>query len=214
MIKIYTTTFPTPHSWGLIRDIRLRWALEEVGQPYEVEFVDRFDPAYRSKQPFGQVPAIEFDGFQMFDTSAIILYIADRYGVLLPENREAKARAIMWVMAAATTMETTIDNLCRIDLFSPAPELERPIRPFNEAFVKTRLADLAAVLGGRDYLEEDGFTAGDLVMCSTLYLLRHTGLVAQEQPKLAAYIERCHARPAYQRALADHMKAFEGMKAG
>lgn len=213
MIKIYTTTFPTPHSWGLIRDIRVRWALEEVGQPYEVEFVDRFDPAFRSKQPFGQVPAIDMDGFEMFDTSAIILYIAEKYGVLLPSNPEAKARAVMWVMAACTTMEITIDNLCRIDLFSPAPELERPMRPINEGFVKTRLAELAAVLGDKDYLEKDGFTAGDLVMCSTLHLLRHSGLVAKEQPRLAAYIDRCHDRPAYKRALADHMRAFEGMKA-
>ena len=212
MIKIYTTTFPTPHSWGLIRDIRVRWALEEVGQPYEVEFVDRFDPAFRSKQPFGQVPTIDMDGFEMFDTSAIILYIAEKYGVLLPKNPEAKARAVMWAMAASTTMEITIDNLCRIDLFSPAPELERPMRPFNEGFVKTRLAELAAALGDKEYLEKDGFTAGDLIMCSALYLLRHTGLVEQEQPKLAAYIERCHNRPAYKRALADHMKAFEGMQ--
>lgn len=213
MIKIYTTTFPTPHSWGLIRDIRVRWALEEVGQPYDVEFVDRFEPSFRSKQPFGQVPAIDIDGFEMFDTSAIILYIAEKYGVLLPKNPEAKARAVMWVLVAASTMEITIDNLCRIDLFSPAPELERPMRPFNEGFVKTRLAELAAVLGDKAYLEGEEFTAGDLVMCSALYLLRHTGLVQQEQPKLAEYIERCHSRPAYQRALKDHMKAFEGMKA-
>ncbi len=212
MIKIYTTTFPTPHSWGLIRDIRLRWALEEAGQAYEVEFVDRFDPTFRLKQPFGQVPAIDVDGFGMFDTSAIILYIAEKYGALLPKSPEARARAIMWVMAASTTMEITIDNLCRIDLFSPAPELEKPMRPINEEFVKTRLADLAAALGEKDFLEADGFTAGDLVMCSTLHLLRHTGLVASEQPKLAAYIERCHDRPAYKRALADHMKAFEGMR--
>jgi glutathione S-transferase len=209
VIKIFTTTFPTPHSWGLIRDIRIRWALEEVGQDYEVEYVDRFSPEYRSKQPFGQVPAVEIDGLSLFETAAIILHIGDLYEGLLPRDKEARARAVMWVIAGASTMEPTIDNLCRIDLFSPAPELERPMRPINEMAVKRRLSELATALGDRDYLEDD-FTAGDLAMSSALNLLRHTSLVSAE-PTLSAYLARCHARPAYQRALADHMEVFQKM---
>jgi glutathione S-transferase len=209
MITIYTGDFHGAHAHGLVRDIRLRWALEEAGIPYQVKLIGREDlatPAYRRLQPFGQIPAIEDDGLVLFETSAIVLHIGERSDVLLPSDPAGNARARTWVLAAVASVEPFISNLCRIDLFPSNPTVDILLRPTAEEFVKRRLSALAAWLGERDYLE-NRFTAGDLVMASVLKLLRHTDLVAQE-PNLRKYLDRCEARPAFQRAIQEHMAVY------
>jgi glutathione S-transferase len=194
---------------GLVRDLRVRWALEEAGLPYRARLIDRDVQAsaeYRACQPFGQVPIYEEDGLVLFESGAILLHIGARSETLLPADAAARARAVAWVLAALNSIEVKIQPLVELDLFAAGEEWAKLRRPVAEATVKRRLADLAVWLGDRDYLE-DRFTAGDLMMTAVLRILRHTDLV-KDMPKLAAYQARCEARPAFQRALADHMADF------
>jgi glutathione S-transferase len=206
LITIYTEAFPGQHSCGLIRDIRIRWALEEAELPYRVEYIDHTDPSYRVRQPFGQVPAVDYSGLPLFDSSAIILRVADGCEALLPRDEAERGRALAWGMSAITTIEYPILNLCRIDLFPAKPELEIQLRPFNEQLVTKKLDDLSTALGEQEYLE-GRFTVGDLLMASALVFLRHTDLV-EAHPRLGPYLRRCHSRPAYLKAMEAHMAAF------
>src|SRR5262249_45288324 len=146
-----------PFAKGLVRDLRLRWALEEAGLPYRVKLIEREDqssPEYRACQPFGQVPIFEEDGFVLFESGAIVLHIGARSETLLPADPAARARATTWVFAAVNSMEPRIEPLAGIDLFHADRQWAKERRPEVEATVKQRLADLAAWLGDRDYLEE------------------------------------------------------------
>jgi glutathione S-transferase len=195
---------------GIVRDLRLRWALEEAGLPYRARLIDANDqasPEYRACQPFGQVPIFEEDGFVLFESGSILLHIGTRSEVLLPADQAAKARAATWLFAALNTIEPVVQPLAGIDLFWASQEWAKLRRPDAERVVKRRLAELAAWLGDRDYLERS-FTVGDLAMTTVLRVLRHTDLVEAE-PKLKAYQARCEARPAFERALRDHLAAFE-----
>jgi glutathione S-transferase len=199
-----------PFAQGLVRDLRVRWALEEAGIPYAVRLIgpeDQDSAAYRELQPFGQVPAIEEDGLKLFESGAIVLHIGERSEVLLPRDPGERARATAWLIAARNSVETRVQQLAGIDIFHADQDWAKARRPDVEAFVKRRLSVLAERLADRDYLE-DRFTAGDLMMVTVLRLLRHTDLVAAE-PRLAAYQTRCEARPAFQRALAAQMAVFE-----
>jgi glutathione S-transferase len=211
MITVTAFRSVPPFVQGLVRDLRVRWALEEAGLRYEVRLLadgEKDGADYRAWQPFGQVPAYEENGLKLFESGAIVLRIAERSETLLPGDPAARARAVEWLFAAINTIEPPVQNLAGIDLFYAGQEWAKLRRPEAEAAVRKRLAELAAALGDRANLDGARFTVGDLMMATVLRILRHTDLVA-EQPALAAWLGRCEARPAFQRALAGQMAAFE-----
>lgn len=209
MITVFALKSAPPFARGLVRDLRVRWALEEAGLPYEAKLIERGEQAtdaYRALQPFGQVPVFQEDGLTLFETGAIVLHIGERSEVLLPKDSAGRARATMWLLAALNSIEVCTQRLFELDIFFAGQDWVKAHRPHVEARTKQRLAELAKALGDKDYL--DGrFTAGDLMMTTVLRLLRNTDLLAGE-PKLVAYQARCEARPAFQRALRDQMATF------
>lgn len=209
MKKITVSTIPNAPAFahGLVRDLRVRWALEEAGLGYDVEPVtDRASAAYRAKQPFGMVPAFEADGLEMFESGAIVHVIGEESEALMPTDRAGRAATLTWSFAALNTLEPPIWELFLLDI-AHKDEAWAPLRrPGAVETVRTRLAALAAALGGRDYLT-GRFSVADILMATTLRFLRHTELVA-EQPVLAAYLKRCEARPALQKALADQLAEY------
>jgi glutathione S-transferase len=208
-IRITAFKWVPPFAQGLVRDLRLRWALEEAALPYEERLLgpgEQNSPEYRALQPFGQVPVYEEDGLVLFESGAIVLHIGERSAALLPVDPARRARARTWVLAALNSIEPHVQSLTAIDLFFPNEEWARLRRPSAEKMLQTRLDQLAAALGGREYLDGE-FTAGDLVMTTVLRFLRHTDLV-KNMPVLAAYQARCEARPAFQRALAAQLAHF------
>ena len=210
MITITAFKWVPPFAQGLVRDLRVRWALEEAGIPYRQRLIgpdDQASAGSRALQPFGQVPALEEDGFSLFESGAIVLHVGARSETLLPAHATARARATTWVFAAINSIEPAVQQLAEIDLFNADKAWAKARRPDVEKRVQRRLNELSASLGDRDYLE-GRFTAGDLMMTTVLRNLRHTDLVAAE-PKLAAYQARCEARPAFGRALQAQMAAFE-----
>ena len=188
---------------GLARDTRVRWALEEVGQPYEVRLVSfraMKEPAHLALQPFGQIPTYEEGDLALFETGAIILHIAERYPGLLPDNADARARAIAWMFAAVNTVEPPILELpIAMFLEGDKPWTEERL-PLIKDRIRSRLSRLSARLGDGDWLD-GAFTAGDLMMVHVLQRLKPSALL-DEFPNLAAYVSRAEARPAYQRAFA------------
>jgi glutathione S-transferase len=209
MIRFSTFRWVPPFAQGLVRELRVRWALEEVGLPYEQRIIGREDQRtaeYRRLQPFGQVPAFEEDGLVMFESGAIVMHLAERSETLMPTDKVGRERTKSWMFAALNSLEPRIVELANIDLFNKDEEWAKQRRPGAEAAAVKRLTDLSNWLDGRDYLE-GRFTAGDLLMTSVLRILRHTDIVAR-MPVLDAYKKRCEARPAFQKALADHMALF------
>lgn len=208
-IRVSAFRWVPPFAQGVARDFRVRWALEEAGLPYEESLLGREDLAtesYRALQPFGQVPAIEDDGFALFESGAIVLYIAQQSEALMPSDPKGRARVTCWAFAALNSIEPRVQSLTEIDLFHADAEWAKLRRPALEEAVKARLTMLAARFNGRDYLE-DRFTAADILMTTVLRFLRHTDLLAQIPP-LEAYRLRCEARPAFQKAMARHMEPF------
>lgn len=195
---------------GLVRDLRVRWALEEAGLPYQERLLgmgEHKQDAFRRLQPFGQVPVYEEDGLALFESGAIVLHIARQSEALMPDDAARRARVETWVFAALNTIEVPIHGLVEIDLFNADQEWARLRRPDALEQVRLRLDELAAALRGRDYLE-GRFTAADLMMTTVLRILRHTDLVSAH-PVLAPYVARCEARPAFQKALAGQLAPFE-----
>jgi glutathione S-transferase len=186
---------------GLARDTRVRWALEEVGQAYEVRLVS-FDamkrPAHRALHPFGQIPTYEEGGLALFETGAIVFHIAEHHAGLLPQDAKARARAITWMFAALNTVEPPILELATARLLESDKPWSKERLPLVEDRVRNRLDALSARLGDADWLD-GAFSAGDLLMVSVLLRLRASGIL-DEFPSLAAYVARGEARPAYQRA--------------
>ncbi len=210
MIEVSAFKWVPPFARGLVRDLRVRWALEEAGLPYRarlIDFDDRETAAYRALQPFGQVPVYRDGELAMFESGAIVLHIAAGAPALMPPDQDGRARATAWLFAALNSIEPPIQNLAELDLFNADQEWARLRRPGLVAFVEQRLRELAASLGDSDYLEAGGFTAGDLMMVTVLRNLRHTELMGQF-PTLAAYQARCEARPAFQKALAAQLGDF------
>lgn len=207
----------TAFSWvpdfarGQVRDLRVRWALEEAGTPYSVR---TFNGAaerpsdYFEEQPFGQVPSYRDDAVRMFESGAIVLHIGETCEALLPADPQQRARATTWLLAALNSVEPMIQQLAIIDLFHADSSWGRERRPEVETLVRTRLGRLSDHLGTREFLEER-FTAGDLIMTTVLRILDHTGLVG-EHANLAGYKRRCEARPAFGRALAAQLADFDG----
>jgi glutathione S-transferase len=210
MIRLYAFRWVPPFAAGLVRDLRVRWALEEAGIPYEQTLIgqgDQESPEYLQLQPFGQVPAIEEDGLTLFESGAILLHIAERSETLLPRDPAAKARAVQWVFAALNSNEPHVQHLAMIDLFYAGEEWAKLRRPGALGMAEKRLDSLVARLGGNGYLDGSAFTAGDLMMTTVLRVLRHTDLV-ERRPALHAYQQRCESRPAFQKALADQLAPF------
>jgi glutathione S-transferase len=186
-----------------VRDLRARWALEEAGLPYRTRLLEQGDQdkaEYRALQPFGQVPIFEEDGLVLFESGAIVLHIGERSDTLLPRDPGARARAVQWLIAALNSIEPFVMNLALIDFFYAAEEWAKLRRPGAEAFVRRRLSALSASLGDKPYLDGERFTAGDLMMTTVLRILKYTDIVSSDE-RLAAYVERCTARPAFNRAL-------------
>jgi glutathione S-transferase len=188
---------------GLARDTRVRWALEEVGQPYEVRLVSfqaMKEPAHLALHPFGQIPTYEEGGLALFETGAIVFHIARRHAGLLPEDADAQARAITWLFAALNTVEPPILELTTARILEGDKPWTRERLPLVIDRVRDRLKPLSARLGDADWLDGD-FSVGDLMMVSVLLRLRASGIL-DEYPNLAAYVARGEARPAYKRAFA------------
>ena len=209
MITVSAFKAVPPFAQGLVRDLRVRWALEEAGLPYKAMLIGREDQSsesYRACQPFGQVPVFREGDLTLFESGAIVLHIGERSDALLPKEEDSRARAVTWLFCALNTMEVVIQQLAELDLFYPDQAWTKGHRPAVEQRVRLRLRELAERLGDRDYLD-GGFTAGDLMMTTVLRILRDTDLVERE-PSLNAYKNRCEARPAFQRALDAQMEAF------
>ena len=196
---------------GLARDMRVRWALEEVGQHYEVRLVsfsELKEPAHLKLHPFGQIPTYEEGDLALFESGAIILHLAERHAGLLPDDANARARAIAWMFAALNTVEPPIVDR------SMATLLERDKTWYQERLVmledrvRVRLGELSSRLGNADWLD-DAFSAGDLLMVTVLRRLNGSGIL-EKYPNLCAYVARGEARPAYQRAFADQLAIFTG----
>lgn len=188
---------------GLARDTRVRWALEEVGQPYEVRLVSfqaMKEPAHLALHPFGQIPTYEEGGLALFESGAIVFHIAQRHAGLLPQDPDARARAIGWMFAALNTVEPPILDLVVVKFVEGDKPWTQERLPLVADRIRTRLRQLSNRLGDAEWLD-GAFSAGDLMMVSVLLRLKPSGML-NEFPTLAAYVARGEARPAYQRAYA------------
>ena len=186
---------------GLARDTRIRWALEEVGQPYDVRLVSfraMKEPAHLTLQPFGQIPTYEEGDLVLFETGAIVLHIAERHAGLLPGDPNPRARAITWMFAAVNSLEPPILELETARLLEANKPWNKERQPLVEDRVRSRMDKLSRRLGDANWLD-GAFSAGDLMMVSVLLRLKSSGIL-DEYPNLAAYVARGEARPAYQRA--------------
>jgi glutathione S-transferase len=210
MITLNAFRMVPPFARGLVRDFRVRWALEEAGIPYQERLIGSEDLAtagYRALQPFGQIPAIEAEGLKLFESGAIVLHIAESSETLMPRDANRRVRTIAWMFPALNTVEPPVQELGRLDHFHAGEAWAAARRPLAIEAAQKRLTALEDWLGGRDYLE-DRFTAGDLLMTTVLRILRHTDIVSG-RPVLKTYQERCETRPAFQKAMADHLRPFE-----
>ena len=209
MITISAFEWVPDFAQGQVRDLRVRWALEEAGLPYESRLLaqgDQNKPEYRALQPFGQVPIFEENGFVLFETGAIVLHIGERTETLLPKDAQARSRATQWLIAALNSIEPFIMQVAAIDLFHKDQEWAKLRRPSAVEFAAWRLKCLADNLGDKPYLDGDRFTAGDLMMATVLRIMPD---LTNKEPRLSAYVERCTARAAFKRALAAQLGDFK-----
>ena len=194
---------------GFVRDLRPRWAFEEVGQPYEVNFIrDAKTPEHRRIQPFGQVPTYKDDEVEMFESGAIVVRIAERAGKLIPADPVGRMKALQWVAAALNTVEPSVLQIAANEVFEADRSWSADRRPMVVANLEKRLQALEDYLGDRTWLEGEEFTVGDLTMISVLGGLRGRNLL-DAFPRVAAYVARGEARPAHRKAMADHLATFE-----
>lgn len=200
---------------GLARDMRVRWAFEEVGQAYDVRLVtfeEMKQPAHLALHPWGQIPTYEEGGLAMFESGAIVLHIAERHAGLLPQDPDGRMRAIMWMFAAHSTLEPVIverEMASFVERDKPWFEARAPIM---EGRIRERLGVLSTRLGDADWLD-GAFSAGDLAMVSVLQRLGSSGML-NEYPNLAAYVARAEARPAYRRAFEAQYAVFVAAQTG
>jgi glutathione S-transferase len=196
---------------GLARDMRVRWALEELSQPYEVRLVSfaaMKESAHRALHPFGQIPTYEEGDLVLFESGAIVFHLAERHAGLLPVDANARARAITWMFAAVNTVEPPILDLVTIKFLEADKSWSKERLPIVQDRIRDRLGVLSDRLGDADWLD-GAFSAGDLMMVAVLLRLRLSGML-NEYPKLAAYAARGEARPAYKRAFAAQLAVFTG----
>ncbi|MET0545493.1 MAG: glutathione S-transferase family protein [Caulobacterales bacterium] len=210
MITVTSYDWVPDFAKGLVRDLRVRWALEEAGLPYRQKLIshqDKMTPGHRAVQPFSQVPVYEDDDVVLFESGAILLHIARKSDALFPADEAGRSRATQWVFAALNSIEPFIMHLLEVDVFRKGDSWTKERRPQAVAAVEKRLNDLAERLQGREWLE-DRFTVGDLAVATVLRIPRHTDLV-KDHPVLAPYLAKCEARPAFQKALADQLASFK-----
>ena len=199
-----------PFAAGLVRDLRIRWALEEIERPYQVRLLDALNPRpheYFAEQPFGQVPAYRDKEVQLFESGAILIYLGLQDERLLPAETEPRMRSIAWLIAALNSVEPMIFELTTINIFAKGEAWTEERKPQVLENIRKRLALLEEALGDDEWFE-GRFSIGNLMMASVLRNLRRSGLV-EEHPRLAAFVERGAERPAFQRALADQLAVFE-----
>ena len=200
---------------GLARDMAVRWALEEVGQPYDVRLVsfgEMKEAAHRALQPFGQIPTYQDGDLALFESGAIVLHIAERHAGLLPDDANARARAITWMFAAHSTMQPPIVERGMAVLFERDKIWYAERLPGLDQRVRDRLNELSSRLGDADWLD-GAFSAGDLLMVAVLRRLNGSGLL-EEYPNLFAYVARGEARPAFKRAFAAQLAVFTAASSG
>lgn len=198
---------------GLVRDLRVRWALEEARLPYKTRLLEQGDqnkPEYRALQPFGQVPILEEDGVVLFESGAIVLHIAERSGVLLPKDPVARANAVQWLIAALNSVEPAVWNVFVIDNLYPNEQWAKLRRPSAVELMNKKLDALARRLGDKPFLDGEQFTVGDLMMVT---VLRFHSDTSKLDPRLVAYLDRCTSRPAFKRALDAQLADFRSAAA-
>ena len=208
-VSVSAFRWAPPFAQGLVRDMRVRWALREAALPYGIDFVEYGDhksPEFRVRQPFGQIPTFKTDGMEMFESGAILYAIGLQSEVLLPTDQHQRIRTISWMFAALNTVEPPVALLTAEDLVRQDADWERLFRPRAVASVDERLSQLGEWLGDREYLV-DRFTAADILMATVLRLIRHTDIVFGH-PTVAAYLARCEARSAFKDALDEQMQGF------
>jgi glutathione S-transferase len=193
---------------GLVRDLRVRWALEEAGLEYRVRLLgQQRPPDYVKEQPFEQIPCFSDGEVKIFESGAIVQYIGEKNEALLPRDPQSKFRAIQWTYAALNSVEPAIQNVFAVTVFYADQEWAKLRRPGAEEFARLKLKRVSDWLGDKQWLEDDRFTIGDLMMVTVLRNLNHTDMVA-EFPNLTAYQKRGEARPAFKRALTDQLAVF------
>ena len=200
---------------GMARDMRVRWALEEVGQPYAVRLVtfgEMKEPAHLARHPFAQIPTYEEGDLVLFESGAIVLHIAQAHAGLLPDEANARARAITWMFAALSTIEPPIVEREQVEYVEADKPWYNERLPIMEDRIRHRLDDLSRRLGDADWLD-GAFSAADIMMVTVLRRAENMDIL-EDYPSLRAYIARGQARPAYQRAFADQLAVFQAASAG
>jgi glutathione S-transferase len=210
MLSVYVFgNVPRP-VWPVSRDTRVLWTLEELGLPYRLHPLDFSrgelkTPEYLRIQPFGQIPAIDDDGFTLFESAAIVLYLTEKAGKLLPTTPQGRALAIQWSLAAVNSVEPALVQLFALDHFSADTNWAKERRPDLVTQVTARLASLEALLARRQYILGGEFSAPDILLTHVLRLVQHTDLL-RAAPNVAAYQQRCEARPAWRKVVAEHLE--------
>ena len=209
------TVVVTAYNWvpdfaqGHVRDLRVRWALNEAGMPYESRLIDhqqKTEPEHLARQPFAQVPALDMDGGSMFESGAIVWTIAESSDALLPKDAATRRQALTWMFAALNSVEPPVAQLAEIAFFMDDEAVKAKLRPSAEKAAAARLSQLQAALGDKDYLVGE-FSAPDILMATVLRGLGHSGIL-QGFPQLERYLDRCLERPAFQAALAEQIGDF------
>jgi glutathione S-transferase len=217
MITVYGFEKVTPKVIGITRDLRVLWALEECGMAYRVHGLDDFagelkSAHYLEVNPFGKVPAIEHDGAVLFESGAIVAYLAEQSGRLMPTGAADRAQALQWAFAALDTVETPLTEIAVIDLFQADAEWAKQRRPALVEMAHDRLAVLDRIVADKTYLLGDEFTYPDVLMATALHEVQHTDLLARHR-NVASYLGRCDGRPAWRRCLDAYRKRLEPLPA-
>jgi glutathione S-transferase len=207
-IEITAFQWVPPGAQGLVKDLRVRWALEEAGLSYRVRLIGgERPPGYSEEQAFNQVPCLRDDTVQIFESGAILQYIGEKTETLLPRDPQGKFRAIQWIYAAVSSVEPFVQFRALLNIVFADQEWAEPAKPTFDHFARLRLQQLSDGLGDRQWLEGERFSIGDLMMVTVLRIADRSGQLA-DFPKLAAYVKRGEARPAFQRALGDQLAVF------
>jgi glutathione S-transferase len=207
-IEITAMRWVPPGAQGLVKDLRVRWALEEAGLDYRVRLIGPDRPSnYEQDQPFNQVPCLRDEEVRLFESGAILQYIGDRTEALLPREPHARFRAIQWTYAAVSSVEPFVQFRALLNVVFADQEWAEPAKPTFDHFARLRLQQLSDRLGDKQWLEGDRFTIGDLMMVTVLRIADRSGQLA-DFPALAAYVKRGQERPAFKQALNDQLAAF------